>query len=132
MEENEKFGEKPPRIRRGRVGSVDLYEITDSELDTLERGSPSSTFLNFAIGLLSVASSFLIALITSTFSSDRVFTVFVVITAVGFIAGLVLLRLWWVSRESIGPIIARIRSRLKDGREDGGGETEAQKNGSKG
>ena len=40
------------KIRRGRVSSVDLYEIKDSELDQLEAGSPATLQLNFSIFLL--------------------------------------------------------------------------------
>ena len=37
-----------PRIRRGRVDSVDLYEIKESELDLIEKGPPSEIQLVFA------------------------------------------------------------------------------------
>ena len=47
----------PLRVRRGRVESVDLYEIKDTELDTLEKGTPADLQLNFAIFLLSLAFS---------------------------------------------------------------------------
>jgi len=43
---------KPLRVRRGRVESVDLYEIKDSELEIFQRGSPADLQLNFAIFLL--------------------------------------------------------------------------------
>ena len=48
-------GEKAVQIKRGRVDSLSLYEITDNELDILTAGSPSSLYLNFAIFLLSRA-----------------------------------------------------------------------------
>lgn len=37
------------KVRRGKVESVDLYEIKDSELDILEQGTPATLQLNFAI-----------------------------------------------------------------------------------
>jgi len=37
------------RVRRGRVESVDLYEIKDTELDELEKGTPAELQLNFAV-----------------------------------------------------------------------------------
>ncbi len=75
--EQEHSGEKSPRILRGRVNSFALYEITDDELGILEAEYPSSLYLNFSIFCLSVAVSFLIALLTATVS-DRVFTIFTV------------------------------------------------------
>ena len=43
------------KVRRGKVESVDLYEIKDSELDVLEQGTPATLQLNFAIFLFSTA-----------------------------------------------------------------------------
>ena len=39
-------------VRRGRVDSVDLYEVKENELELLEKGSPASLQLNFSIFLL--------------------------------------------------------------------------------
>ena len=111
-EEAEGRGEKQPRIRRGRVDSLTLFEITDYELDVLSRGSPSSIFINFAIFFLSTAISFLIALLTVTITSDRVFQVFVIIVVLGFISGGVLFCLWLRNRKAMSAIIKRIRQRI--------------------
>ena len=102
---------KPPKILRGRVDSFALYEITDAELNILESGSPSSLHLNFSVFFLSIASSFLIALLTSSVSS-RVFTVFVVVTVVGLAVGLFLFFLWFRARRSISTVVRRIRARI--------------------
>jgi hypothetical protein len=110
-EDTEEVGEKGPRILRGRVDSFALYEITDAELDTLESGSPSSTHLNFAIFLLSVAVSFFIALTTSTMS-DRVYTLFLVFTVIGAIGGAYSFVLWHRARESVKLVVKRIRARI--------------------
>ena len=111
MEQAEGPTEKQPKIRRGRVDSLSLYEITDYELDVLTTGSPSSIFLNFAIFLISVASSFLVALLSTTIA-NRVFTVFVVVTVLGFIIGIVLIGLWARNRKSMSEIIRRIKARI--------------------
>ena len=71
------------RIRRGRVDSVDLYEIKDSELDVLEKGSPADLQLNFAIFLLSIAASTITSLYTATFASATVQNVFTLVSIVG-------------------------------------------------
>ncbi|MEW6066788.1 MAG: phage holin family protein [Nitrospirota bacterium] len=111
-EQAESTGEKQPKIRRGRVDSLTLYEITDYELDILATGSPSSIYLNFAIFFISIAISFLIALSTATIASDRIFTIFVVIVVIGFISGGVLFCLWLRNRKSISTIIKRIKQRI--------------------
>jgi NADH:ubiquinone oxidoreductase subunit K len=112
MSDTENSGEKPFKIKRGRVDSLSLFEITEHELNILESGSPSSLFLNFALLLLSTATSFLIALTSTTISSDRVFAVFTIIVVIGYIAGIVLFVLWWRNRQSTATIIKRIRQRI--------------------
>ena len=103
---------KPLRIRRGRVASVDLYEIKDSELDLLEKGSPADLQLNFSIFLLSVAVSAICALATATFSNNTVQTVFIVATVVGLLLGVYLLIAWWRNRTSLKVVADKIRQRI--------------------
>jgi NADH:ubiquinone oxidoreductase subunit K len=102
------------RIVRGRVDSVSVYEITENELSILENGTPSSIYLNFAVFLLSVAVSFLVALLTTNIESNRVFTIFVVVTAVGAISGLLLLFVWYRSHRSLSDIVSKIKSRISN------------------
>ena len=45
-------GEKITKIKIGRVDSLVIYEVSEGELQTIERGSPNSIFLNFSIFLL--------------------------------------------------------------------------------
>ena len=106
-------GEKP-LILRGKVSSVLLYEVTEHELDTLEKGTPTSLFLNFGIALLSISCSFLIALLTTNIDSDRLFMVFTFIVIVGFISGIILMCVWWRDRQSINELIKKIKSRIPD------------------
>lgn len=106
-------GEKPIRIRRGRVDSVDLYEIKDSELDLLEKGSPAGIYLNFAIFLLSIAFSALAALCTAaTFKHAIIQTLFIVLMVVAFLLGALLLLLWYKGRSDVGKVIIGIRNRI--------------------
>lgn len=101
-----------PAVRRARIERLDIYEISEAELQLLERGSPESILLNFAIFLISIAASFLIALLTTEIESVRMFNVFVIITVVGFITGLVLLALWARYRRSTSTIFRQIRQRM--------------------
>lgn len=103
---------KPLRIRRGRVESVDLYEIKDTELDLLEKGSPADLQLNFAVFLLSAATTAICSLATATFSSKTAETVFTIFTVVGFLFGAYLLISWWRNRTSLKDVANRIRQRI--------------------
>lgn len=121
MEESEKPKDiaSPPlppvvEIRRGSYKELTLYDVEESELELLAQGSPDSLYLNFAIFLLSAAVSFLTALLTAVLS-DRIFTVFVVITCLGFIVGALLLVIWLKKRRSISALIRKIRDRLPEG-----------------
>src|SRR6266516_1346497 len=98
-----------PAIRRAKLGTLTIYEISEAELEIIERGSPESLFLNFAIFLISVAISFSVTLATANIASNRTFQVFVIITAIGYLAGAILLALWWRSRSSTKTITDAIR-----------------------
>jgi uncharacterized membrane protein YciS (DUF1049 family) len=100
------------RVRRGRVESVDLYEIKDSELDELERGSPANLQFNIAVALLSIAFSFLACIATSTFDKPIYQTLYVVVMVVGFIVGGVLLLFWLRNRRSVSDLCRKIRGRI--------------------
>jgi hypothetical protein len=105
--------EKPLRIRRGRVESVDLYEIKDSELETFRRGSPADLQLNFAIFLLSISFSAIISLYTATFPNSNVHTTFIVIAVFGIMLGVYLLIAWLLNRQSLTDTCDQIRQRMK-------------------
>ncbi len=106
-------GEKPLTIRRGRVDSVDLYEVKDNELDLLENGPSSRVQLTFAVFLLSIAFSSIVALSTTkTFSSDIMKTLHVVVAVVGILLGIYLLVVWYHRRSNIGEVVATIRGRI--------------------
>ena len=62
-----------PKIVRGQVDSLSLFEITDYELELLEQGTPNSIYLNFAIFFISVAASFFATLMTLTIKSQNIF-----------------------------------------------------------
>lgn len=102
----------PLRIRRGRVDSVDLYEIKDSELDLLEKGSPADLQLNFAVFLLSLAFSAICSLATATFTNSHVETAFTLIAIVGVVLGTYLILAWRRTRSSVKGLCGEIRRRM--------------------
>ena len=101
-----------PAIHRVRLDRLRIFEISEAELEALERGSPESTFLNLALVVLSNAISFSIVLATTEIENNRTFIVFVVVTAIGSVAGVTFGVLWLISRRSLKSVSAKIRSRI--------------------
>ena len=99
--------------RRGKVDSVDLYEVKEHELEILENGGNDSIYLNFSIFLISIAISCLASLCTSTFNFKIVETIFIVVTVLGFMVGLFLLLLWTRQENSVKKVIKTIRKRIE-------------------
>lgn len=100
------------RVRRGRVESVDLYEIKDTELDTLEKGTPADLQLNFAIFLLSLAFSAIASLETATFPNKSIETTFIIVSVVGILLGGYLMIAWWRARSEVKELCKKIRLRI--------------------
>jgi len=101
-----------PEIRRARMQTLTIYEVSESELHILEHGAPDSIYFSIALLLFSCAATSLIALLTCEFASNKVVTGFLVATIAGFIVGFVLLGLWLRSRKRSSDVIAVIRDRL--------------------
>ena len=112
MSNSEKQSNFLPAVRFGKMDELKVHLISDEDLTRLEQGSGQSLFLNFGIGLFSVAVSFLISLLTTTITSDRLFSVFVIVTIIGFLASIILLTLWWFTRRPISELTKKIRERM--------------------
>ena len=100
-----------PEVRRAVFSRLTIFEVEESELEILAHGSPDSLHLTFAVFLLSVASAFLIALLTVEVTG-KIFTVFVLITIVGYICGIYFFFSWRKRGKSIPGLIDKIRKRL--------------------
>jgi len=66
---DQKNTEMLPAVRRARIGWLTIYDVSESELQLLERGSPQSPLLNLATAMLSAALGILVALLTTTVES---------------------------------------------------------------
>lgn len=106
--------EKSIKVRRADVDSICIYSVTEDELDILEKGSPSSLYLNFSLFLLSAALSFSAAAILTPPQDIYIFSVFIIIIFLGFILGVIFLIMWHRNSKSSKSIAGRIRSRLKE------------------
>jgi NADH:ubiquinone oxidoreductase subunit K len=111
MSDSKSTGENIP-IKRSRVDSLTVYEITDYELSELEKGSPSAINLNFSILLITLGISFLISLLTTEITSNRVFYVFVIIVSVSFAVGIILFIIWFKGKKSVKTTIMKIKERI--------------------
>ena len=99
-------------VRRGRVASVDLYEVKEHELELLEKGAAGTLQFNFAIFLFSIALTCIAALATADFKWDLAKTIFTIITVVGLLFGGYLMLSWWRTRSSLKEVVSVIRSRI--------------------
>jgi len=101
----------PPAIQWVPLGTLTVYHITEQELDQLEKGTPESTYFGFAVFLLSAGISFLISLATTEIKSVWLFNIFLVVSLVGLVAGVLLLVIWIRFQRSTAGITKSIRSR---------------------
>ena len=101
-----------PEIKRARISHLTVYDVTDSELEILERGTPDSLYLNFSISLLSCAISFTVSLLTTTVINVYIFMAFISFTIISYLGGIFLLFLWRQSRTSVTKCVDDIRKRL--------------------
>ena len=110
----DEIGEKGPKIKKGKVDSLTIYEVTEAELEAIQIGSPNSNFLNFGIALATTAISFLITLLTVEIADMKLFVVFALVTIVGIVGGAILLFMWYKTKNSIALIFKKIRDRIKE------------------
>ncbi len=101
-----------PVIRVAPLGEIKIYQILEGELDRLANGPPEAVYLNFALTLLPISFTLLVTLLTTTIASSRLYQGFVLIAAVTFIIGVILLVLWGRSRSSTRRLIEEIRNRM--------------------
>lgn len=107
-------GSNEPKIRRARVGSVSLYEITDYELGILEKGSPSSTMFNLGTLFFSIGISFLITILSTEIKEPKLDTLFTLVAIVGIALGVILFILWYRTGSEVHRVCKKIRSRMVD------------------
>lgn len=106
-------GEKTTKIKRARVDSLVIYEVSEGELETIERGSPNSTFLNFAIFLISICASFLVAIFTCDFTNkDKLYYTFLIVCIISGIIGALLFIIWLRTKNDVDEVIKKIKDRV--------------------
>lgn len=105
-------GEKTTKIKFARVDSLVIYEVSEGEIETIERGSPNSTYLNFSVFLISTCLSFTVALLTCDFKDkDRLFTIFFSVCLISGIIGVFLFIVWYRTKNDIDEVLKKIKER---------------------
>jgi len=106
-------------IVRGKLDSLKIYEVSEKELDIIEKGSNDSIFLNFGIFFLSISISFFIVLLTVDFFYDDKddllikFIVFLCIAILTLIGAIICLVAWWRNKDDFKIIISDIKNRME-------------------
>ena len=100
------------RVNRGRVDSVDVYEVKENELETLEQGVRANLQFGFAIFLFSAALTCVAALSTSNFKWEVVKIIFICLSIIGIVLGVFFIWSWWRTRKSVSKVISTIRNRI--------------------
>ncbi len=102
-----------PKINLAPLGELNAYIVYEHELDEIARGSPVALYLNFAIALIGIGASFLIALLTTSFTENLVRSVvFCIICVATLILGVLYGILWYRDHTSTGDVIERIKRRM--------------------
>lgn len=103
--------EKSISAKVGRYDSLNLYEVTEEELNILEAGE-NSLELNFAVALGSAALSLIVSLCTTTMGM-LVKGIFIICTISFVLFGLYFVFKWIRNRGRVKSIFFKIRDRLK-------------------
>lgn len=103
---------KNPVIRRGSIDFIYVYDVSESELEALEKGLASNHELGFGIGLLSTAVACMIALGTTDFKWEIVKQICIILMVTGYVFGAYFMVIWRRTRKSVEEVVQRIKDRV--------------------
>lgn len=114
---NNSFGDTI-NVNRGKIESITIYEVYESELEVFESGAPSSIFLNFTTFFEGIFLSFLPVLLTVSFDFSKykdfiAFLIFCIIDIVTFFLTVIMFIIWLRKRKDLKHIITGIKERIK-------------------
>lgn len=111
-ERDRSSGDNGPTIRRGKVDSLDIFEVTESELGSLERGSPNSIYLNFCIFFASAFITLTTTMVTVDIKSDIKISLFFSADIISIISIVLFGILWWKAKNEVKEVLSVIRGRV--------------------
>ena len=112
-------------VRRGRVSSVDVFEVKEGELDKIEEGLETPTDLLNAGFFSSSSFTSIASLVTSDFEWEIAKFVFVSVAIFGAIFSVIFYMKWRKKKAVRAEVISEIRNRIENG-----GLTVSENNGS--
>lgn len=100
-------------VHRRKIGSVTIFDVTETELTILEKGTDASVWLNFFIATLSIGVSFFVSLLTAEWSNSISLTriIFICITVIMFLAAIICFVFWKREQGQHKETIMKIRER---------------------
>lgn len=103
-------------VERGRLDTLMIYDVMESELVLLEKTSDASVWLNFFIGTITTALSFLISLLTVDWEKiESLKIIFICVVVIMGLASLICFVFWIRGRGERNKTITTIRNRRKEG-----------------
>jgi protein-S-isoprenylcysteine O-methyltransferase Ste14 len=101
-----------PRIEIALVDSIKIYQVTESELDTMAAGSPTGYLFDVFLALLVFGGSLILTLTTTTINSDRLFACYTALVLVSLVGALVCFLIWLKCRKSVSQTVRKIKERV--------------------
>ena len=103
---------KPPVIHYAPLKDVNIYEISEAELEKLADGPPGQLHLNFALALLPTALTLFVTIQTIEIAESRIYHGYWIAFWLLFVQGLISLFRWWSTSGSTRDLAREIRSRM--------------------
>jgi hypothetical protein len=94
------------------LGQLKVYEVSESEFEELAKGPSGQLHLNFGLAMLPAALTILIALQTTTITSNRLYIAYLVAFWALMVQGIVSLLRWWTLNRSRQKLVDEIRARM--------------------
>lgn len=113
MRKNNGFGTTKAIFHK--LDDIEVFPVTNEQLDQLEKGSSSDLFLEIGLCLVSVFASFFCSLVVLEFSNTpKAFVFFLLVCILSGLLSVIMLLLWHRSRKDKSDIITKIRSQAKE------------------
>lgn len=112
-EETERSQDKI-NVRKGKVDSLDVYEVASYELDIIISGSTSSIFFNLLMLFSGLFISSLIAVLTTSFeAAPKLWAFFLFLSVSTVIVDIVMFILWRHSSNALKDVVSKIKNRIR-------------------
>ncbi len=102
----------PPIVLYAPLGQLKVNELSEAEFEELAKGPSGQLHLNFGLAMLPAALTILIALQTTTITSNRVYIAYLVAFWLLMVQGVISLVRWWTSSRLHRKLIDEIRARM--------------------